>query len=70
MKLLNPREIMAKVGREAFPDGGQLACARALCGKTRAFTTREAGRFLSEGWPKCCDQTMKVTSARQAEDAR
>jgi hypothetical protein len=69
MKLANPRAIMAQVGRDAFPNGGTLTCANEHCGKCRTFTSREAGRFLSEGWPKCCDSTMRVTSTRD-EDSR
>lgn len=67
MKTANPRELVAKIGREAFPEGGTLSCG--VCERRRPFTSTEAGRMLAEGWPQCSHFTMTVTAAHQRGEA-
>lgn len=68
MKMESPRSLLAQVGRDAFPRGGTLSCAK--CKTSRPFTSTEAGRYLADGWPRCsCGESMTVTAAHQRGEA-
>ena len=37
---------------------GTLWCRK--CGSTERIDEEKAGRYLLDGWPTCCDETMEL----------
>ena len=53
-------KIHAKIARDVFPKGGVLKCRK--CEYEQKFSTKQAGNYLKEGWPKHCGVGMRVVT--------
>lgn len=57
--------VHGAIGADVDHFGGRLQCG--TCGSRRPMNPGDAGRFLKDGWPKCCTYTMTWWTRRQIE---
>lgn len=58
--------LPAAIGAKLEGFGGVLRCT--VCGFTSQLEQGQAGKYISKGWPKCCDLTMRWWTQRQIDN--
>ena len=49
-----------KLSHAIGPKYNRLLCDQ--CGRSQVISQKQMADYLAHGWPKCCAQTMKLTS--------
>jgi hypothetical protein len=60
-ELLN---IHSSIADSAYQPGMKLVCNN--CGSFEAIEKCDFARYLSQGWPKCCEQTMELITKEKS----
>lgn len=54
------------IGKDLESFGGVLKCT--VCGYTSPLKQGQAGKYISRGWPVCCNLTMRWWTQRQIDN--
>lgn len=73
MAIVNPASLLAGMDRRVAQEladhvGGILRCS--TCRRSEVIDGQNVARYLQDGWPKCCGQTMLWMTRRQLEETQ